>query len=63
MDIYKSWHWLSSFSDTVSTNLLVHDLFLDGGLVDDHGLQVLPLGDFGLELCNDGGDVGSVLRL
>jgi hypothetical protein len=62
MDIYKSWHWLSSSSDTVSTNLLVHDLFLDGGLVDDHGLQVLPLGDFGLELLNDGGDVGSVLQ-
>jgi len=60
MDIYKSWHW-PSISDAVSTNLLVHDLFLDGGLVDDHGLQVLPLGDFGLELCNDGGDVRHVL--
>ena len=61
MDIYKSWHWLSPFSDTVSTSLPQHDLFLDGGLVDDHGLQVLPLGDFGLELCDDGGDVGRVL--
>jgi hypothetical protein len=37
------------------------DLLLDLGLSDDHGLQVLPLGDLGLELCDDGGEVKLVL--
>jgi hypothetical protein len=41
--------------------LSLNDLFLDLGLGDDHGLQVLPLGDLSLELCDDGGDVKLVL--
>lgn len=41
----------------------VNDLSLGVGLGDGHGLQVLPLGDLGLELCDDGGDVRDVLRL
>lgn len=61
MDIYKCRHWLSSVSDTVSTHLALNDLFLDGGLVDDHSLKVLPLGDLSLELCDDGRDVQLVL--
>lgn len=42
---------------------LVQYLFLDGGLVDDNGLQVLSLGHLGLELSDDGRDVELVLWL
>lgn len=39
----------------------LNNLSLGVGLGDGHGLQVLPLGDLGLELCDDGGDVRDVL--
>ena len=63
VDIYKCWHRLFLSATFPPNSLPLDHLSLGVGLGDGHGLQVLPLGDFGLELFDDGGDVRDVLRL